>query len=87
MRDNNILGQSHVLECETPSVLMLGEIWMGRKFTLHSIPSLMESKTSFICKYLVVMQCHLAALLRRVKYVRCFKPLTGRVNYNVLIAI
>lgn len=39
MRDNNILGQSHVLECETPSVLMLGEIWVGRKFTLHAFPA------------------------------------------------
>ena len=55
MRERKILAESHVQSYVTPSVLLWGGFWAGRKYTLLSIRNSMESKSPFIRKYLVVL--------------------------------
>ena len=80
LRERNVLRESHVHSYETQSVRENGWELGGRYSALLSILNSMESKTSFINKYSVVLQFHLTTLLRRVDYMRCSKLLTSEVH-------
>ena len=80
LRERNVLRESHVHSYETQSARENGWELGGRYSALLSTRNSMESKTSFINKYSVVLQFHLTTLLRISDYMRCSKLLTSEVH-------
>ena len=55
MRDCNTFGESDVQSYRTPSILMLDGVWVDKQSTALSNSNLVEPKTLFTSKYLVVL--------------------------------